>query len=109
MKRLWPAVFWPVACFASSARTPLNFEPNSGQSSQDVRFLARAPGAMVFIRDSDVTLHRRSASGAEATVRMQFPGATRGSSWQPLDAGPGKTTYMAGRNSADWIRDVPAL
>src|SRR5258708_6134042 len=62
---------------------------------------------MVFVRDSDVTLHRRAANGFEATVRMEFPGDSRGSSWQPLDAGPGKTTYLIGRDPDGWVRDVP--
>src|SRR5260370_1142148 len=107
MNRLGAALLWPVACIASTGHTPLDFEPNSGQSSNDVRYLSRAPGAMIFVRDSDITLHRRAASGVEATVRMEFPGATRGSSWQPLDAGPGKTTYLIGRDPDGWVRDVP--
>src|SRR5437016_5782215 len=107
MKCLGAALLWPAICFASTGHTPLDFEPNSGQSSRDVRYLARAPGAMVFIRDSDVTLHQRAAGGAEATVQIAFPGAAHDSSWKPLDAGPGKTTYLIGRNPEGWIHDVP--
>src|SRR5688500_13184409 len=51
-----------------SARLPLTFEANAGQTHGDVRFLSRAPGYVLFLTDTEAVL----ASEASAPLRMRW-------------------------------------
>src|SRR5579872_898864 len=107
MRRLGLVVLWPVISHASTAPGVLDFEPNLGQTHSSVRYLARVGSAMVFIRDHGIVLHHSSLSKPASTIDIEFVGAARNVNWQPLDPGPGRTTYLIGRNPAGWIHDIP--
>src|SRR5881628_3121812 len=55
-------------------RTPLWFEPNVGQTSASVRFLAKAQSQTAFLSGPEVLIGLADAAGSES-VRMRFAGA----------------------------------
>lgn len=82
---------------------PGGFEPNAGQYADGIRFLARHPdGAYVIHADGP------EAVWGEGRVRLRFAGigphrqAPQGSEqWQ------GRVNYLVGKDSAQWLRDLP--
>jgi hypothetical protein len=97
-------------------RLPLIFEPNQGQTSPEVKFLARGPGYGLFLTDAEMVLALRQPAagspskaprGKEGVLRMQLVGGNR----KPQIAGdrllPGKSNYFTGHDPAKWRRNVP--
>ncbi|MGC1107912.1 MAG: choice-of-anchor D domain-containing protein [Candidatus Acidiferrales bacterium] len=92
------------------------FEPNVGQSASEVKFLARARGATVFLTDDSVYVSwaraahdssRRAATKGNF-LRFEFAGAGRAGTRRTGDTLlPGKTNYLLGRNARQWHTDVP--
>ena len=85
---------------------PVAFEPNRGQSGPSVRFLARAPGQMIFIEDAGFTVRSEGVM-----VRMTFtasPDAMAGAG-SPAGEDPlgGHSNYFAGPDSRGWITRIP--
>lgn len=90
------------------ARAPIFFEPNLGQTSSEVRFIARGAGYGLFLtRDEAVLKLRGKASAASPVVRMRLSGASpspRVSGAQQLS---GISNYLLGKDPARWRRGVP--
>jgi hypothetical protein len=94
---------------------PLSFEPNAGQADTDVRFLARAPGMIVYFTDDGIamSLHRRdrnagrNAPTARAMVKMKLAGARPPLEVRGLDAQPGVSHYFIGDDPKGWRTNVP--
>jgi hypothetical protein len=94
---------------------PLSFEPNAGQADTDVRFLARAPGMIVYFTDDGIamSLHRRdrnagrNAPTAHAMVKMKLAGARPPLEVRGLDAQPGVSHYFIGDDPKGWRTNVP--
>jgi hypothetical protein len=104
------------------AQLPLSFEPNRGQTSANVQWLARGPEYTLFLGGSDAVLQlnqivpgKRGAvsprdmmsSINSSAVRMSLLGA--GSSPQSAgeDLQSGKANYFTGNDPAKWQHDVP--
>jgi len=106
-----------------SARTPLAFEANRGQTDASVRFLTRSRGMTAFFTPTETVLSLvatpAAANGAAAnaidptpaaageTVRMTFVGANPSPSIEGAQALSGKTNYFIGSDESKWIADVP--
>src|SRR5262249_18562772 len=110
---------------ANFGNLPLSFEPNQGQTDAQVRFLSRNPGYNLFLTSNEAvfTLPVRtpkeahpkgrwakagqSQESAQAVLRMKIKGANPA----PTVAGntplEGHTNYLVGRNSSQWVRNVP--
>ncbi|MBD8524602.1 Calx-beta domain-containing protein [Pseudomarimonas arenosa] len=58
----------------SRPQLPLLFEQNQGQSDSSVRFLARGPGYLVFLTDSEAVWKLRTADGQPRVLRMRLQG-----------------------------------
>ena len=94
---------------------PLSFEPNSGQTDRDVRFLARAPGMIVYFTDTEIvmSLHKRDRSAdpktpaARALIRMKLAGARPPIEARGLDQQPGVSHYYIGGDPKAWQTNVP--
>jgi len=97
-------------------RLPLTFEPNQGQTSPEVKFLARGPGYGLFLTSTEMVLALRQPPAGSQTpgpnakasaLRMKLVGANR----RPQVVGerelPGKSNYFTGRDPAKWRRNVP--
>jgi hypothetical protein len=109
-----------------SLRPSVTFEANRGQADAGVQFVARSPGAMVFLKPTEATIavtrsqspsprsdgHRvvHEAAAAEtvtAAVRMTLLGADPTAKVQPSDPFPVRTNYVSGTDPGHWLSDVP--
>src|ERR1700761_3071912 len=97
-------------------KLPLSFEPNVGQTSNKVQWLARGPEYTLFLSGHDAVLELNRTTPGEhsgesprvssAVVRMNLLGAN------PLPKGhgeqlePGKVNYFTGKDPADWQHNV---
>jgi uncharacterized repeat protein (TIGR01451 family) len=111
----------------SYGRLPMSFEPNKGQSDEQVSFLSRGSGYNLFLtRDESVLVLRNSASSdnrsslqgaphlrhappkfdSPSVVRMKFPGANSEARIEGTDQLPGRTNYLNNRDSGKWHTDV---
>jgi plastocyanin len=134
---LMPLVFERIAApgrsialsgMAESRILPLYFEPNRGQVSQSVRFLAHSGGGTLFFTSDGVTLSLPStsqksqgadsgsaASGAASAsavapstvINLQFLGAGSAAQITGGSLLPGKVNYFLGSDPSKWHRDLP--
>ncbi|MGA7340780.1 MAG: SBBP repeat-containing protein [Terracidiphilus sp.] len=116
------------------AALPMSFEANLGQSDPRVRFLAHAPGYMLFLTDQEAVLSLPADSSAPKTaqlrhpapqspiplreeashmprplhaVRLRFIGASKPTAIGGRDPLPGKTNYFIGNDLQHWHTNVP--
>jgi uncharacterized repeat protein (TIGR01451 family) len=90
---------------------PLIFEPNQGQASAGVKFLARTAGYSLFLDNSGAVLgvqSRHSGPGrSEHFVRMKLVGANPAAVISGSDPLPGKSNYLIGNDSRQWHSGIP--
>ena len=67
-------------------RSGLSFELNHGQTSAEVKYLARTPGGTLFITASGVV-----AAAGDRTAEFDLAGADRDATWEALEP-TGRTT-----------------
>jgi uncharacterized protein (TIGR03437 family) len=116
---------------ASFARLPLRFERNSGQTDEQVKFLARGSGYALFLTSNEavVSLNRAAASKkgmrrpvvsrgepvagqgnsaptAPATLQIKLAGANANAVPEGVDPLPGRTNYMLGNDPSEWRTGV---
>lgn len=95
---------------AAFARLPMSFEPNLGQSSSDVKFLARGSGYGLYLTPNAalLSLPRRTSSGlAQSAIEMKFEGASTAPEINGAELLPGRSNYFIGNNSSRWLRNIP--
>jgi len=96
---------------ARYAHLPMSFEPNRGQTADEVRFLSRGAGYTLFLTPSAAVLALRSERAPEpsrtAVVRMRLSGAANDAPLEGLDELPGKVSYFKGTDSKAWTAKVP--
>lgn len=95
-----------------AASAAWEFEPNVGQANPQVRFLARARDASIFLTEDSLYVswagqHRVANSGSPESVSIRFEGSNRGVKTVGQDQQPGKTNYFVGRNPSAWHVNVP--
>ena len=124
----------PEKLQAMSARLPLSFEANQGQTDEQVRFLSRGEGYTLFLNNTEAVLalrrpqpvrkepeaqRRADTAGRRSPetpsqspptlVRMQLVGANP----RPKVAGakrlPGEVNYFLGREPQKWHTRVPTF
>jgi hypothetical protein len=85
---------------------PLTFEPNEGQAGVDVRFVARARGASVFLQDRGATLvttgRREDGSVQQTVLRMSLAGGEWAQSPVASEQREGTTNYLVGNDPKNW-------
>jgi hypothetical protein len=101
---------------------PLSFEPNRGQTSSDVQWLARGPQYTLYLAGADAVLQmnkitpakRDSADPKElqptissSAVRMNLLGASFRQTAIGDEPQSGKANYFTGNDPAKWQHDVP--
>lgn len=98
-----PAV--PSSPFSS---LPLTFEPNDGQLTRAVRFLARAPGYTLFLTSKGAVMETQSGAGAAPSiVRMRYLGARHARRIAGIRRQPARVNYFLGRTRRDWHVNIP--
>ncbi len=102
----------------SVADWPLHFEPNHGQTRDDVKFLAHGPGYGVYLTANEALL-ALSADAAqdckvddataerERVVRMTLLGGAKAPAVHAVDEQKGKANYFAGTDSSKWRTNIP--
>jgi Bacterial Ig-like domain (group 3)/MBG domain (YGX type)/Beta-propeller repeat len=112
-----PAAMPPTVA-ANYSRLPLNFEPNLGQTSSEVQWLARGADYTLFLAGHDAVLELNKITPAkqgeglqpkigESALRMNLVGARTAKSASGEEPLPGKANYFTGKDSSKWQRDVP--
>lgn len=91
-----------VGSLASAAVIPLTFEPNTGQTAKQVRYLAHAPHATLWLTDTEVVLGLK-----QADLRMRFAGANRTPRLSAEDPLSSRSNYFLGNDPAQWKKGVP--
>ncbi|MFN7919933.1 MAG: hypothetical protein U0Q16_07545 [Bryobacteraceae bacterium] len=84
-------------------RIPLYFEPNQGQTADEVRFLARGGGMTMFLTGRETVLASRGGSA----VRMRLEGSRKTAELEPLEKQPGVSNYYRGNDPTKWRTGVP--
>jgi hypothetical protein len=93
-------------------KLPLHFEPNLGQTSSQVKFLARGHGYSLFLtgKEAVLSLQKRGKTrrdDRQAVVKMQIEGGNDAPESAGLDETESKSNYLIGNDSAKWQTDVP--
>ncbi len=112
-----PAALSPKLA-ANYGKLPLNFEPNLGQTSTEVQWLARGADYTLFLAGHDAVLELNKITPAnqgegphptisESALRMNLIGARTADSASGEEPLPGKANYFTGKDSSKWQRDVP--
>ncbi|WP_058185964.1 DUF7948 domain-containing protein [Terracidiphilus gabretensis] len=97
-------------------KLPLGFEPNVGQTSSQVQWLARGLEYTLFLSGRDAVLELNKATSGEhsgdgprvssSVVRMNLLGANPSPKGHGEQPEPGKVNYFTGKNPADWQHNV---
>jgi len=91
-----------LASLASATVIPLTFEPNTGQTAKQVRYLGHAPQATLWFTDTEVVLGLKNAN-----LRMRFAGGKPSPKLEAEDPTPGRSNYFVGKDPGRWRMDVP--
>lgn len=106
----------PVAVFAAGsgkrlrassdyARLPLNFEENTGQTDERVRYISRGAGYTLFLTPTETVLSLtgmdRERKTATTSLRMSFAGS-REASVQGKELQTGRSQYFIGSDATQW-------
>jgi hypothetical protein len=89
---------------------PLSFEPNQGQASSDVLFLARLKDSSLLLTRDGITLPLttpRAASAQTSSVQMQFIGANPAPEVFGAARLIGTSNYFIGRDPSAWHTNIP--
>lgn len=108
----------PLKAAVNFGRLPLSFEPNMGQTSKQVQWLAHGPEYTLFLAGHDAVLELNRVSPVKAkkmeepkisslALRMNLMGASAGERAIGDEPLRGKANYFTGRDPARWQRNVP--
>ncbi len=86
---------------------PLAFEPNTGRTDSEAKFLARGIGYALFLAPTEAVLKLREDSGPSGVLRLQLVGANPSSAWYGSDELAGKSNYILGNSPANWHTNIP--
>lgn len=107
-----------LACSGFSQNMPgltnpqLAFEPISGQSATETRYIALQAAFRLSIDASSITYSvparlEDSRPGQDRLLRMRWAGVRAEARLEPLDILPGKSNYLVGNDASRWITNVP--
>jgi len=91
---------------------PLSFEPNLGQSADQVKFLSRGKGYTLFLTPSEAVFSLRSSSEkktAASVLRMKLVGADENAELKGQQGLQGKVNYLIGNDRRQWRTNIPTF
>lgn len=95
----------------NSARMPLSFEQNRGQSDARVKFLARGPGYTLFLTNNEAVFAFPSRAGGRehrpGALRLRFEHSDAGAQIVGQSELPGKTNYFPSGDRSTWHTGIP--
>lgn len=83
-------------------RKYVRFEPNLGQTNSSASFIAHGNGYQLFLTSNEAVLAFQNTAN-----HIQLEGSNTSPQVQGYDELPGKTHYLIGNDSANWITDIP--
>ena len=89
-----------------TARLPLAFEVNRGQTDSRVKFFSKANGSELSLTETGAILQLRNSRDP---FTLQFPGANPNPKVIGRDQLPGYRNYLRGKDSAKWQTNVPTF
>src|SRR5271163_2952992 len=109
-----PAAPAKSSAAVTASRVPLYFEANQGQTSGEVRYVARAGGYTAFLTGHDVVLDYGSGKtgpgdGREAVVHMRLAGAQEPSAIRGSEPLVGVVNYLIGNDPSRWHTRIPTF
>lgn len=94
-----------------SAKLPVHFVENRGQSPQAVRFEVTAQHHKVFLTSNEVVFAAApevNAMRRSEAIRLKFEGASPSPAIEGTEMLPGKFNYFIGNDPSKWKTDVPS-
>ena len=96
---------------ALSAKLPLAFEANHGQTDKSVAYMAHGSGYGLFLTANEAVLalqgQSKQGTTTSAAVRMELEGSASQPKISGLAPLPGKSNYFIGNDPSRWVRNVP--
>ncbi len=89
-----------------TAKLPLAFEANRGQTDPRVKFFSRQNGSELFLTSNSAVLRLR---GSQYPFTLQFQGASLTANVKGLDQLPGYQNYLRGNDPRKWQTNVPTF
>jgi hypothetical protein len=91
---------------------PLVFEPNLGQASPGVKYIASDRSRKILVSNSSIAFLIRGAksSGGSAishAVTLHWLGDPRATKFEPEGLQPGISNYLMGKDASKWVSKVP--
>lgn len=97
---------------------PLSFQPNRGQTSNEVQWLSRGPDYTLFLAGHDAVLEMNKITPVErgsaeqpkissSALRMNLVGAKTVEQASGEEPQPGKANYFTGNDPSKWQKNVP--
>ena len=90
------------------------FEPNQGQTDEQVRFMSRGSGYGLFLTNDEAVLvlergvqKGRAQDARRSVVRMGLDGASANRVVEGKELLAGRSNYLIGDDASKWHRDVP--
>ncbi len=90
---------------AIGAARELGFEPNRGQTSSAVKYLAHGADYEVFITGDAAVVRIRQGNGE--VIRMRLARANPNAPIEPAKLLPGRVNYFIGNDPARWHSNIP--
>src|SRR5579863_2954040 len=87
------------------AAIPLHFEPNQGQVAGETEWIAKAPGATLYIKSTAIAFATAQDPGKRPRI-MRFAGA-KPVKGEGLDRTGGYSNYFTGRDEKNWTTGIP--
>ncbi|HSE32109.1 MAG TPA: SBBP repeat-containing protein [Pyrinomonadaceae bacterium] len=99
----------PASVKSDYGNLPLSFEPNKGQTAEEVKFLARSSGYTLFLTGNEAVLRfqNQHKSNEASTLRLSLKNANPKPQVAGLSELPGKTNYFIGNDPTNWRTDIP--
>ncbi len=113
---------------ASYGKLPLSFEPNLGQTDEQVKFISRGAGYTLFLTPTEAVFSLLQGDAAknvsaadllnptpsakqapDAVLRVQLATPNRTAAIVGMEQLPGKTNYIRGNDPAKWQANIPTF
>jgi len=99
---------YPLNPLPGYGNLPLAFELNQGQTSSDVKFLARRGGYALFLTATDAVLKLKTGKRQEPSfLRLKLADANEKLSVSGSGELPGKINYFIGKDPSRWRTNIP--
>ena len=91
---------------------PISFEPNQGQAGENVKFVARGPGYVVYVTERGTLLALHKASGGleaplPGPLAINLVDGTARAQLVAQDPLSTKSSYFTGPDRTKWITGIP--